>query len=328
MSLPTKVQPDSGFQYVDQDASCLPKYPFEVVFHAAGMMDPSFQFNSIDVLLNRNSLRKFLEFCMGRTQDSFRVNLFLVNNTLIIERCVKSPKEYLNNGGPGFGHNFERATTRLPPGLSNSTAHHRVLRYNLGGLECAVRFEVDASYDDPNTAGVSGDGGPSDAAQGGQFESLEAGFSSLALGKTTNAGPGDVSVSTVSRGSGTPQTSVAELKTQRISRSRPKPIPQLWFGRTRYLITGSHDNGVFGRVKVDDLRESLVDWESKEANQNGLRKLALLLSRLRDVVSLTDGKACVVIYEKGVKGSPLRVFTDTSGRKPLPDSVIDRFWKA
>ncbi|ROV91345.1 hypothetical protein VMCG_09679 [Cytospora schulzeri] len=329
--LPIKVQPDSGFRYVDQNASRLPKYPFEVVFHAVEKMEPTFRFDSIDVLLNRNSLRKFFDFCMGRTQDSFRVNLFLVNNTLIIERCVKSPKEYLNNsGGSGFGHNFEQATTRLPPGLQDSSSHHRVLRYKLGGLECAVRFEVDASYDDPNESvvQVSGAGIPSGVSQRDDIESLGASLSSMALGNSANTpAANDISMRAITRGSGTPQTSVAELKSHTINKGRPKAIPQLWFGRTRYLITGYHQSGIFAEVKVDDLSKNLVDWENKEANQNGLRKMTLLLSRLRDVVGMTEGKDCVAIYEKGV-GSALRVFVSTSGKGPLPDSIIEKFWEA
>ncbi|KAK7746283.1 hypothetical protein SLS53_002242 [Cytospora paraplurivora] len=328
ITLPLKVQPDSGIQYVDQNASRLPRYPFEVVFHAVERLDPTFRFDSIDVLVNRNSLRKFFDFCMGRTQDSFRVNLFLVKNTLVIERCVKSPKEYLSSsGGSGFGHNFERATTRLPTGLSDSSAHHRVLGYKLGGLECAVRFEVDASFDDGNSGGTPGAGGSKDILQEDVFESLQASLSSLTLSNTVDTRASDVSVSAIFRGPGTPQACVAELKSQSSPKSRTKAMPQLWFGRTQYLITGYHNGGIFDRVKVDDLREQLVDWENKEAHQTALRKMAVLLSRLRDAVGMTAGKACVAIYEKGTKDSALQVFASTSGKGPLPASVIAKFWE-
>lgn len=292
-------------------------------------MNPTFRFDSIDVLLNRNSLRKFFDFCMGRNQDSFRVNLFLVKDTLIIERCVRSTKEYLNGSdGSGFGHSFERATTRLPPGLGDSSAHHRVLRYNLGGLECAVRFEVDASYDDlSETAGTEA-GVPNVSAQGDAIGSLEASFSSMALGKSTDTPVmNNASMSAIARGPGTPQASLAELKTQVGMKNRPKVVPQLWFGRTRYLIKGYHQGGHFDKVSVEDCRERLVAWENDEVNQNSLRKMALLISRLRDVVAATEGKACVAVYEKGVDPA-LRVFVSTSGKAPLPRSIIDEFWDA
>lgn len=288
-------------------------------------MNPTFRFDPIDVLLNRNSLRKFFDFCAGRAQDTFRVNLFLVNSTLIIERCVRSTTEFLNASlGTGYGHSFERAVTKLPPELQDSSAHHRVLRYKLGGLECAVRFEVDASYADPNTAGAPGEGDRSGAANGEDVEFLEAGFSSMALGKSANTGAKDVSVITVPRGSGTPQASVAELKS---SKRRPKVLPQLWFGRTRYLITGHHEQGVFDEVKVEDVGEDLEAWENREANQDALRKMAMLLSRLRDAVGMAGAKPCVAVYVKGAQ-NPLRVLVSTSGKGPLPDSVIKKFWKA
>lgn len=310
--------------------SRLPTYPFEVVFQSTELMNPSLRFDSIDVLVNRNSLRKFFNLCMGRTQDSFRVNLYLVNSTLVIERCVKSPtKEFLNgSSGSGYGHGFERATTQMPPELLDSSAHHRMLRYELGGLECAVHFEVDASYDDPNAAGLLGVGERSEAAHGGAVESLEAAVSSMKLGESAITGANDVSVSAISRGSGTPQASVAELKSRTRAKNGLRALPQLWFGRTRYLITGLHQNGTFAEVKVEDLKEDLVAWENEERNQDGLRKMVILLSQLRDAVSMVEGKACVAIHEKGVKNGVLRVFASTSGKGPLPDSVIKRFWKA
>lgn len=236
--------------------------------------------------------------------------------------------QYLNSsGGSGFGHNFERATTRLPTDLSDSSAHHRVLRYKLGGLEYAVRFEVGASFDHGSSDGAPGAGGSRDAAQEGVVESLQASLSSLTLGKTADTGASVVSVSAISRGSGTHQACVAEIKSQSSPKGRHKSLPQLWFGRTRYLITGYHNGGIFDRVKVDDLQEQLVGWENKEAHQIALRKMVVLLSRLRDAVGMTAGKACVAIYEKGTRDSALKVLVSTSGKEPLPASVIAKFWE-
>lgn len=122
------------------------------------------------------------------------------------------------------------------------------------------------------------------------------------------------------------QASLAELKTQASSKTKSKAVPQLWFGRTRYLIRGHyHQAGIFDRVSVEDCKERLVAWENGEANQKGLRKMALLLSRLRDIVATTEEKTCVAVYEKGVK-SALRVFISTSGKGPLPESIINKFW--
>lgn len=319
------VQPDSSQEF-HEIASCIPEYPFEVVFRAVESMNPTFRFNSVDILLNRNSLRKLHDFCLGRVQDSFRVNLYLVNSTLIVEMCFV----LRGSAQTGFGHNFERAVTRLPPDLVDSSAHHRVICYKLGRLECAVHFEVDASYDGSDKAGAPGANKPieKEKSGGGGVQSLEASLSSMTLNRSAHAKAKHVSVRAISRGSGTPQASVAELKSIFKKRSGLKKLPQLWFGRTRYLIKGYHKQGLFNRLQVDDCREALIDWENDEANQAALQKMALLLSRLRDIVSMTHGKACVAIYEKGVENCALRVFASRSERGPLPYSIIDKFWKA
>lgn len=322
------VKPDSGRHFIDQNANKIPDYPFEVVFQAAELMNPAVRFDEIDVLTNRNSLRKFFTFCKGRAQDSFRVNLHLVHDTLIIERCVKSTTEFLyGSGNSGFGHNFEKAVTRLPQGLENSSGHHRVLRYDFGGLKCAVRFEVDASYDDPSTLGETERQVSKAQSNGEEIASLATAFSSMAVNKT-GSGPTGGSADMIRRGAGTEQASVAELKSRKDHRSKPKPewLPQLWLGRTRYLITGHHEKGIFDEVHVHDLREQLEAWEKNEANQEALQKMAVLLSRLRDVVRANEAKPCVVLCEKAVKPPVLRIHASTSGKGPLPASVMEKFW--
>lgn len=291
-------------------------------------MNPTVRFDEIDVLTNRNSLRKFFDFCKGRTQKSFRVNLHLVNDTLIIERCEKWTTELLlSSEDSGFGHNFEEAVTRLPRGLENSSGHHRVLRYDFGGLNCAVRFEVDASYDDPDTIRKSELHVPKAESCGEKVASLSTAVSAMGIDKTGSGSTGG-SATTISRGAGTDQASVVELKSRKGHRTTPKPdwLPQLWFGRTRCLIVGRHDNGTFNEVRVHDLGEQLEAWEKVDVNQEALQKMAVLLSRLRDIVRANEAKSCVLICEKAVKPPVLRVHASTSGRGPLPATVVEKFW--
>ncbi|KAG6368198.1 hypothetical protein INS49_002399 [Diaporthe citri] len=328
ISLPMTIKPDSCRHFIEQKAMKLPDYPFEVVFQAAELMNPTVRFDEIDVLTNRNSLLKFFDFCEGRVQKSFRVNLHLVNDTLIIERCVRSTAEYFpGSGASGFGHNFEKVATRLPRGLENSSGHHRVLRYDFGRLKCAVCFEVDSTYGDPETVRESETYIPKAKSYGEESKSLATAFSSIAVDKAGSESTGG-SADTIPRGAGTDQASVAELKSRQDNRSNPKPgwFPQLWLGRTRYLITGHHENGTFDDVRVQDLREELEAWEKNELNQETLQKMAVLLSRLRDTVRATEAKSCVALCEKTVRPYTLRIHASTSGKGPLPDSVVEKFW--
>lgn len=49
---------------------------------------------------------------------------------------------------PGYGHEFEKAFTVLDNDLADSASHHRIIQYNLGGMNCIVRFEADAYFED------------------------------------------------------------------------------------------------------------------------------------------------------------------------------------
>lgn len=308
------VKPDIGHFFTDQNANKVPDYPFEVVFQAAELMNPTVRFDEIDVLTDRPSLRNFFTFCEGGAQGTFRVNLHLVNDTLIIERCVKSTSLFLNGlASAGFRHNFETAMTRWPGGLENSSGHYSVLRYDFGGLKCAVRCEVNASYDVADTLGESGSGstgGPADK---------------------TGSGSTGGSADTICRGVGTEQSRIAELKGQRGHQQNANPnwLPQLWFGRMQYLIVGYHEKGTFDGVRVyrvHDLRKRMNAWEKSDANQKALQKVAMLLSRLRDIVRATQAKSCVLISEEADKPPVLRVHESTSGKGPLPASVVEKFW--
>lgn len=324
-AVPIALRRDSGLQYVDQNAARLPQYPFEVVFHAAEIMNPKIKFDAIDVLINRNSLRKFLSFCQGRSQDSFRVNLFTVSNTLIVERCTRTATEMLHGAlNPGYGHVFERAVTEIPADLQDSTAHHRVLRYNLGGLECAVRFEVDASVVHCSADSQAEEARDPNAAIQEGVDSLIGGLNDMSLHKEGCASKHG-SVTVIPLGAGTAQECTVEIKAN--SQSPAKAVPQMWFGQTPYLVRGHHSGNTFTRVTFDDMRPHFQRWESSAHNQAALQKMVLLLGQLRDVVKATGNKSCVAIYEKAPGQPIVRVFLSTVERKPLPDSVIGKFWE-
>jgi hypothetical protein len=46
----------------------------------------------------------------------------------------------------GYGHEFEESFLTFD--LQGSSGHHRIIRYNLGGIESLGRFEVDGYIDD------------------------------------------------------------------------------------------------------------------------------------------------------------------------------------
>lgn len=300
---------------------------FEVIFKATEIMNPEFKFDAIDVITNRNSLLKFFDFFQGRSLESFRVDLSMVGNTLIVERCDKSATEWIrqlqNNSARGSGHAFEQAITKMPDELIDSECHHRVLRYNLAGLECAVRFEVDACVEDAVL----------DTSKKDQVRHKEAPEQSSVKGQALNEildGPGRKedsqgnSVFAHPHGQGTAQARTGEIKSSTVTFKPLKNcLPQMWFGRTPWLIRGRHDQGIYSTILVENFSEELLEWEKK--NQVAMQKTSALLSQLRDIVRGSANKSCALIYKRG-DPEQLHVFVSTAGRKPLPDVVVEQFW--
>jgi hypothetical protein len=77
---------------VNQNAARVPELPIESLFHATASMNPSFRFDDVDIVINWNSFRKFLDFSADRRQDAFRLNLALVHRTLVVERSESTAR--------------------------------------------------------------------------------------------------------------------------------------------------------------------------------------------------------------------------------------------
>ncbi|KAK6517517.1 hypothetical protein TWF281_004168 [Arthrobotrys megalospora] len=358
--LPITLPQDRGTYFVDQNAARLPEYPFESLFRAAVSMNPSFRFDDIDIVVNRNSLRKLLDFSKGVSQDNFRVNLLIVNNTLFIERCERSATMMIRGSHqtPGYGKSFEQAFTRSPDGMDRGAGHHRVLQYSLGELNCAVQFEVDACYQNESEE-EEGEELPDRGVRlvidtydpllkdTRTEESLHSKMENLNIATSSSKRP-LTSKSALSRPSPSsrtgpnatkliasigkldqvmPQSSALELKTTAKHRGTGKYLPQLWFGRTPWLIVGHHTNGKFDELKITNLKsEDFVGWETK--NQTALQKMVRVLEQLRDVAKKHQGSPCIAIFERR-ESEPraINIYPSSlSNKRALPEDLINRLW--
>ncbi|ETS75502.1 hypothetical protein PFICI_12446 [Pestalotiopsis fici W106-1] len=325
VSVPMTLDKDSGIQYIDQNAARLPRYPFEVVFDALQVMNPHATFNKIDILVNRNSLRRLLEFCRGRGVDSFRLNLFVVDSTLIIERCTKSATQMIHGSqDSGYGRSFEHAVTATHADLQGSMGHHCVLNYNLGALKCAVRFEVDACVVPAGVDPETQVQGTTDSFGHDDVNSLVRDFQIVGLKNKRTSGQSTGSTQVIRRGPGTSPNHMAEIKAN--AKPPGQSMPQMWFGRTPHLIRGRHDKATFTEVSVDNISLDFEVWENQSRNQEALQKMVGLISRLREIVQATPERACVAVCERSLGPSALEIFHSTGRRKPLPDHLVEKFW--
>lgn len=119
-----------------------------------------------------------------------------------------------------------------------------------------------------------------------------------------------------------PQSMAAELKAG--PRTLAECLPQLWFGRTPWLIRARHGGGLFHQIDIANVAKNFRDWETK--HQDALRKLVTVLSQLREGVRLAGGGRCVAIFERGSHTRMIRVFTSTKTRQVLPQQMLSTFW--
>ncbi|KJZ68351.1 hypothetical protein HIM_12260 [Hirsutella minnesotensis 3608] len=312
--LPITLPKDKGNYFIDQDAAKIPQYPFETLFQATACMRHSFRFDDVDIVVNRNSLRKLLDFCCGRVKQVFRLNLSLVHNTLVIERYEKSARQLIRGSrNSGWGHAFEQAFTKFPTAIQESSGHHRVLCYALGDLRCAVRFEVDACYDQMKDESADDES---------SSQRLVIATQNLSLGKTNHEEEPPARAMEYRRSM--PQHMAAELKTVTRSKNINLFMPQLWFGRIPWLIMGHHQNGTFTDTKVVHVEPRFEEWEA--SRQTELRKLVTALHSLRTAVHKGGGRNCAAICERVQETPVIRVYHTRVNARPLPNELISKFW--
>lgn len=278
-------------------------------------MNPDIRLDEIDIIVNRNRLRKLLDFAAGKRQDPFRMDLHMVKDTLFISRKEKNAR-YMIHGfrNSGYGHNLENAFTKPEDGLDSSSSHHRVIRYRLCHLNCVVRFEVDAYYEGPDDPSLA-DTSPQ------PVEDATTLMAHLAVnGPPPNATRKGATMVT-RRGTHVSSSKLAEIKvgkTEKISTS----LPQLWFGRTPYLLTGKHDTGVVHSVSSTHVGLRFKEWEA--ANQDKLRKLVSLLTKIKCIVRETEGGAAILLCEH--RWAPLQIFRTKNKAGVLPKDILVKHW--
>lgn len=322
MSLPR----DTGTYFIDHNACLAPQYPFEPLFQALSVMRPDFNFMNVDLISNRNSLRKLFGFVTGRLHRSFRIDLQMVHETLFLIRREQHVREIVRaTSNSGFGHNFEREFSTPQPGLENSISHHRVVRYALGNLNCVIRFEVDACCD--NESNLQGFNEVGLDVPLLRDDDISTSFKPLSLSgnaelvKCENYQPTRV----ILGGYVIPSSRTAEIKAWSRGPRLQEVLPQLWFGRTPHLFCGVHANGHFTRVVTFDAAAQFSRWEGM--HQVSLRKMARLITELREAAMGARDRRCVVIYNHKVRPTQLELHASLSKTHVLPQSIIESYWR-
>jgi hypothetical protein len=290
--------------YIDQNAARNPRFPLESLFRALSIENPEFNIGDVDLVTDRNNIRKLLRFVQASSNDTFQIKVEIAGDkTALFTRVEEKTKEIIQ-GFRGYGHSFEKAYTKTPSG---STAHHRIVGYNFGGLKCVVRHETDGYVENKSPRELA--------------DSLSDALKGLSISKSDSVISPSGAVIVETDGRAVDLSSILEIKTRAASRKldMTEVSSQLWISQTPNLAVGYHRNGVFDDVQVRDMTEQLRQWEI--LNQSDLCKLAGLLTKIIEVVKLSGDRSALVQYD-GLSG--LRILAG-KGKRALPDDLYAKW---
>ena len=83
--LSIQLRPDDGRIFIDQNSFRMPENSFTPLMLAVEIEKPSFDFAAVDVVSDRNSLRKLLGFVSETREEPFRMDIEMVGKTLCIQ---------------------------------------------------------------------------------------------------------------------------------------------------------------------------------------------------------------------------------------------------
>ncbi|CAG8057865.1 unnamed protein product [Penicillium nalgiovense] len=313
-----QVKKDSGLVYISQNAARHPNSPLEPLFRSLYIENPSFDINSIDIVSDRNNIRKLLSFIKPTLSknglDAFTIQVDMTAQTAIFSRKETATYEVIGPGKfRGFGHEFEKAYTISQ--IKDSTGHHRIISYRLGGLSFLVRHETDGCIRDLKSS-VKGE-----ESTGDELADI---LDSLSITPKTASmdEPSIKSNLTIKRkGRITSRESTLEIKT-RVSH---KPLEltevaaQLWVSQTPNLVRAHHQRGIFSAPKVEDVTAAIKDWEN--THQDAITKLVALINCIIRVTRNWGGSSTI-------RYDPLLdklLIKKIERRKVLPEDLYSRW---
>ncbi|KAH6625604.1 hypothetical protein C7974DRAFT_472936 [Boeremia exigua] len=298
-----RLPEDSGSYYRDPNAARYPEYPIAPAVQA--VMDATDDAPiDADVFACGSTLGNLLRFTRGMDR-AFRFNVETIGDTVFLVRKENDPKELIE-GVRGFGHTFPEAYTTWPKEVKGSETHQRIIQYDLGGLQCLVRFECDGFLDDspaPNKLAPS-TAKPPTAPPSEDILSQALSSTTVTTPQTTSKQP----LTILHTGTPIPQSSIFDLKTR--SGRYNKTInmdditPQLWLKQVPNFIVAYHDGaGLFQPPQITDTRPLISAFET--ANAEPIRRLIALLTKIIDVARADDTRG-LEVYCPGANALEIR----------------------
>ncbi|KAI6014620.1 hypothetical protein EDC04DRAFT_2608973 [Pisolithus marmoratus] len=315
----TRVRVDSGDHYIDCNTSFMgDRSPLTPIFAAIDSMHIDFRYRDLDLITDRNSLRKLLR-CIYRQHDkTFRIDVDLLGKTCLLTRCEEALTDTINEFR-GYGHEYELAATKPRRGSEKEISHYRIISYHFGGHKVLLRSAVDAC-----------------AEPAGEGNSFLTSFSAWGIGtreasQLTNdlaySSRFGIKVKLTSPRSVLPQSSMIEIKTRAAHRELDwtDVYPQLYLSQTPYLYLAKHSRGTFGRVEKVRINSREMAASTREAEVAMVKLEALLGDILKAVRKHGEGVPLSLVYRAG----ELQLYKRKDGtRQPFGRDIARKFQRA
>lgn len=344
-TFPYSVEPDFGLNYIDQNRHRIPSAPLLPLFKAVDVVTQArkelIDWPSVDFITDRNNLRKLLRWVHADGSNAkgreFRIDLQLAGKqTVLMNRWDKRITTWSDGAvHPGYGYNFEKASTRSAPGCEKTIGHNRIIKYvsthlwtvrrsphsipqNLGKFTLVVRFDVDAYLPDMGAAAPIPESQPA-----GNVDALAGQLAGMSVSSNSIPSEG-TDIQIVRAGAYIQQNSIMELMTRTEKNGNfqwSNTYPQLFLSQTPHFFVAIQSNGNFTRLK----RRNLDNPEVKNVGlgmQPDFRKLLAALEKIQEVVVASGNEGR---YSLVHEGGDMKVYKRANQSSCLPEDVLSRF---
>ncbi|KAH9943639.1 hypothetical protein B0H21DRAFT_823623 [Amylocystis lapponica] len=320
--LPFTVARDSGSRFIDQNKFRLPTCPLLPLFRAVDVMTQNagadaLDWSTVDVVTDRHNLRKLLSWITGTdTTIAFRIDTQLAGARTLLLNCweTRATEDFVYWT---YGTTFAQASTTPADGCAQSTAHGRVVKYDLDGMTIVLRHEVHACLPSPPHAAAA-------STDTDELAQLVSGLNVTSSQGPTGHGSG-AELEVIHAGSEVPQSKLVMFNT----RSK-RTVDQfdlddlyrsLYLAQTPIHFLAVHDRGNFETVTKRMLGDPEFETVARNA-QMGFSKLRRVLQEIQELVVKHGqrGRLTLVCQDGAV-----RVFERSSQTSCLPESVFERF---
>jgi hypothetical protein len=272
----------------------------------------------IDLFACGSTLGSLLRFVRS-IDKPFRFEVEIIGNTAFFIRKENSPTELIP-GVHGYGHTFPESYTTWEPDVKGSETHQRLVRYNLAGLNCVVRFECDGYLESATQESKEKKAGKSASDPYSLLSALDS--TSLNLTPSTSS-----ALNIEHRGDPVDQRTIFDLKTRSGRSGREIDMsdfhPVLWLKQIPNFIIAYHDGaGYFtpSKIHVRDVRSEVQEWEHR--NKDALKRLAALLRLMVECAKKEKDKR-VEVYSGAVDCLEIRKIYEgeKAGEGALPQEL-------